>query len=161
LASLGGSLTGAALLASAAPTVAQQFPLSAAPAQGALVRGTAPSGTIALSLDGREIPLSPDRRFLLGFDRDARPTALLVARTADGGEIRATLAVARRVWHIQHVNLARPADGPTPEYARLREGELRLIGRARAQRSPSLGWSQRFLWPARGRLSGPFGAQRI
>ena len=152
----------AVLLASAAaPEAAPQFRLSGAPVQGALIRGAAPPGTIALTLDGREVPLAPDGRFLLGFDRDARPSALLVARTADGSEMRATLAVARRAWSIQHIGMARPADGPTPEYARLREGELQLIGRARARRSASIGWSQRFLWPAHGRLSGAFGAQRI
>ena len=57
--------------------------------------------------------------------------------------------------------MARPSTGPTPEYQRLREGELRLIGAARLQRSASLGWSQRFIWPARGRISGVFGSQRI
>ena len=69
--------------------------------------------------------------------------------------------MAPRAWTVQHIGMARPADGPTPEYARLRDGELQLIGRARAQRAPSMGWSQRFLWPAHGRLSGAFGAQRI
>ena len=151
----------AALLAAAAPATAQQFHLSGAPVQGALIRGTAPAGTVALSFDGRDVPLAADGRFLLGFDRDAGASAEIVARTADGGEIRATLQVGRRAWSVQHVNMARPADGPTPEYARLREGELRLIGRARALRSASMGWSQRFLWPARGRVSGAFGAQRI
>jgi murein DD-endopeptidase MepM/ murein hydrolase activator NlpD len=150
----------AALLAAAAPAAAQDFHLSAAPIQGALVRGTAPPGTVALSLDGRDVPLAADGRFLLGFDRDAGPDALLVARTADG-QIGATLRVARRAWPVQHIAMARPADGPTPDYARLREGELRLIGRARAQRSQSMGWSQHFIWPAHGRVSGAFGAQRI
>lgn len=129
--------------------------------QGSLLRGTAPAGTIRLSLDGRDVPLAPDGRFLLGFDRDAGPSATLVARTAGGGEISATLAVGRRAWQVQHIGMARPTDGPTPEYARLREGELRLIGRARAQHAQSMGWSQHFLWPAHGRLSGAFGAQRI
>jgi murein DD-endopeptidase MepM/ murein hydrolase activator NlpD len=151
----------AALLAASGPAAAPQFQLSGVPIQGALVRGTAPAGTVALALDGRAVPLAADGRFLLGFDRDARPSALLVARTAEGGEIRATLAVARRAWAVQHIDMARPADGPTPEYARLREGELQSIGRARAQLSPSMGWSQHFLWPAHGRLSGAFGAQRI
>lgn len=145
----------------AAPPGDAQFQLSGRPVQGALLRGTAPAGTIRLSLDGRDVPLAPDGRFLLGFDRDAGPSATLVARTAGGGEIDVTLAVGRRAWQIQHIGMARPADGPTPEYARLREGELRLIGRARAQHAESMGWSQRFLWPAHGRLSGAFGAQRI
>ena len=147
----------AALLAGATP----EFQFSGAPVQGGLIRGIAPPNSVGLSLDGREVPLAPDGRFLLGFDRDAAADAVLVARTGDGSEIRATLRVARRAWSVQHIGMARPANGPTPEYARLREGELRLIGRARAQSSPSMGWSQRFLWPARGRLSGAFGAQRI
>jgi murein DD-endopeptidase MepM/ murein hydrolase activator NlpD len=145
------------LLAADAPA----FRLEGAPVQGALIRGTAPAGTVALTLDGREVPLAADGRFLLGLDRDAPPNAALVARLADGSEMSETLRVARRAWPIQHVRMARPAGGPTPEFRRLREGELRLIGAARAQRSPSLGWAQRFIWPARGRVSGPFGSQRI
>jgi murein DD-endopeptidase MepM/ murein hydrolase activator NlpD len=151
----------AALLGCVGAADAPSFHLSGTPVQGALVRGSAPAGTVALSLDGREVPLAADGRFLLGFDRDARPSASLVARAGDGGEIRATLQVGRRAWSIQHINMPRPANGPTPEYARLRAGELQLIGRARGRLSPSMGWSQRFMWPARGRLSGAFGAQRI
>jgi murein DD-endopeptidase MepM/ murein hydrolase activator NlpD len=151
----------AASLALAAPASDAQFQLSGRPVQGALLRGLAPAGTTRLSLDGRDVPLAADGRFLLGFDRDAGPSATLIARTADGGEIEATLAISRRAWPVQHVDMARPADGPTPDYARLREGELQLIARARAQLSAGIGWSQHFLWPAHGRLSGPFGAQRI
>lgn len=145
------------LLAADAPA----FRLEGAPVQGALIRGIAPAGTVALTLDGREVPLAADGRFLLGLDRDAPASAALVARLANGDEVRETLSVAGRAWRIQHVGMARPAGGPTPEYQRLREGELKLIGAARAQRSPSLGWRQRFVWPARGRVSGPFGAQRV
>lgn len=150
-------LLAAALLAAPAPVIT----LDGTPVQGALMRGTAPAGTVALTLDGRPVQLAPDGRFLLGFDRDAGQAALLVARLADGGEVRLPLAVAGRAWPIQHVNMPRPATGPTPEYARLREAELVRIGAARAQRTDAMGWSQRFTWPAHGRLSGVFGAQRV
>lgn len=150
----------AALIAPAAADI-PSFRLDGAPIQGALVRGTAPPGTVALTLDGREVPLAPDGRFLLGFDRDAAARAILVARLGDGSEIRESLGVAPRAWRIQHIGMARPSGGPTPEYARMREGELRLIGAARASRAASLGWAQRFVWPARGRVSGAFGAQRV
>lgn len=129
--------------------------------QGALLRGTAPPGTTALLLDGRPIPFSPDGRFILGFDRDAGPLALLVARRQDGFQASRAIAVARRAWPIQYVGMARPTGGPTPEFARLREAELQLIGAARAQRSESGGWAQPLIWPARGRISGRFGAQRV
>ena len=129
--------------------------------QGTLARGTAPAGTVALTLDGRPVPVAADGRFLIGFDRDAGPGARLVARLSDGGEVVRQIAVAPRAWAIEHVGMARPAGGPTPEYQRLREGELARIGAARSQVSPGDGWAQRFIWPARGRISGVFGAQRI
>lgn len=129
-------------------------------AQGALVRGIAPPGTRSLSLDGRAIPVAPDGRFLIGFDRDAAPVARLVVGRG-GFSLGQDIAVAHRAWPIQHINMARPAGGPTPEYARLREGELARISAARAQDSGSQGWRQAFIWPAQGRASGRFGAQRI
>jgi murein DD-endopeptidase MepM/ murein hydrolase activator NlpD len=154
-------IAAAALLGCVAAADTPPFRLDNPPVQGALRRGVAPPGTVALTLDGREVPLAGDGRFLLGFDRDAGPAATLVARMADGSERRQILIVTARAWSIQHIDMARPAGGPTPEYARLREGELRLIGAARSRSSPSMGWAQHFVWPARGRLSGRFGAQRI
>jgi murein DD-endopeptidase MepM/ murein hydrolase activator NlpD len=154
-------LAAAALLASAALAQDADFRLSESPRQGALLRGTAPPGTVALDMNGRQVPLAPDGRFILGLDRDAGPTAMLTARLADGSEVRLALGVAPRAWAIQHVGMARPAGGPTPEYARLREGELARIGAARAQRSDAPGWAQRLILPAHGRISGVFGSQRI
>lgn len=155
------TLMAAALLGAAAAADLAALRLDGAPAQGALVRGTAPAGTIGLTLDGNPVPLAADGRFILGFDRDAAPRAVLAARLADGREIRQPLGVAPRAWRIEHVAMARPSTGPTPEYARLRAAEQVRIGAARDRRSDSSGWSQHFVWPARGRLSGVFGSQRI
>lgn len=155
------AIAAAALLGSSAIAQEGALRLDGAPVQGALVRGTVPAGTVALSLDGRAVPLAPDGRFLLGFDRDARATARLSARLADGRELVRSLAVAPRAWRIERLGIPRPTGGPTPEFLRLREGELARIGAARALGSASTGWAQRFIWPARGRISGLFGAQRI
>jgi murein DD-endopeptidase MepM/ murein hydrolase activator NlpD len=116
---------------------------------------------VALTLDGASVPLAPAGRFLLGFDRDAGATARLAARLADGREIVETIGVAPRSWRIQRIGLPRPSGGPTPEYMRRREAELALIARARSRGADSGGWAQSFIWPARGRISGVFGAQRI
>ncbi len=148
----------------ASPALAQPpdpFRLDGTPRQGALLRGVAPAGTASLSIDGRDIPLAPDGRFLLGLDRNAGPAARLVARMGDGREVTRALAVAPRPWRIQNINMPRPSGGPTPEYARLREGELARIGAARRTGSVSMGWAQRLIWPARGRISGVFGSQRV
>lgn len=142
--------------------VQERIRLTGSPEQGALLRGTAPPGTASLMLDNRAVQVAPDGRFVLGFDRDAPPGMRLAARRADGQEIDVqTLSVARRPWSIQNINMARPATGPTPEYARLRESEQVRIGAARQQRSATTGWTQRLILPARGRISGVFGSQRV
>ena len=137
------------------------FRFEGALVQGSLVRGTAPAGTVALSLDGASVPLARDGRFLLGFDRDRTEPAVLTARLADGREVVETLGVAPRRWPIEHVNVARRPGGASEEFMRIRRGELERIAAARAERSDSSGWAQRFIWPARGRISGRFGSQRI
>jgi len=158
LVALGASLL---LLGAAAQQPVPAIRLTGATVQAGLVRGVAPAGTVALELDGREVPLARDGRFILGFDRDAGPAATLTARLADGRLVSLPLAVARRTWRIQHINMARGTGGPSPEYARIREAELARIGAARGRGSDSMGWAQAFAWPARGRLSGAFGAQRV
>ena len=155
----------ASLLCLSSPAAAQPpggaFRLQGSPAQGALLRGTAPPGLVSLTLDGDEVPVAADGRFLLGLDRDAPPVMRLVARTSDGRELAQTIRIAPRSWRLQHVNMARPSTGPTPEYRVLREGELARIGAARARRTDAVGWAQQLIWPARGRVTGLFGSQRV
>ncbi|NIJ19805.1 murein DD-endopeptidase MepM/ murein hydrolase activator NlpD [Sphingomonas naasensis] len=129
--------------------------------QGGLVIGTAPRGATLLTLDGVAVPLAPDRRFLIAFDRDAAPSALLVARMANGAETRQRIAVAPRAWNISRLDRLAKYPVPLPEFERVRPGELAQINAARALRSESGGWRQRFLWPVTGRISTLFGSQRI
>jgi murein DD-endopeptidase MepM/ murein hydrolase activator NlpD len=156
------SLTaGAALLACVAAAGAPAFDLAGPVTQGALVRGTVPAGTVALTLDGKPVPFAGDGRFILGFDRDQPGAAVLEARLADGGTARRRLDVAVRQWRIEHVRIARRPTASTAEFLRIRERELARIAAARALGPKSEGWRQRFVWPATGRISGVFGSQRI
>ncbi|HEX8661336.1 MAG TPA: M23 family metallopeptidase [Brevundimonas sp.] len=129
--------------------------------QGGLATGTAPDATAALLVDGQAIPLAEGGRFLLGFDRDHGPKAVVEARLADGRTLRREIAVAARTWRIEHVNVAQRPSTASADYLRRRERELARIGAARAQGAQSSGWSQRFIWPASGRISGVFGSQRV
>ena len=130
-------------------------------AQGALVRGVAPAGTISITLDDRPVAFAADGRFILGLDRDAPRLARLLVRLADGREVDQAVAVAPRRWPIEHVGMARRPGGASLTWLRMREGELARIAAARALDPPSEGWRQAFAWPARGRISGRFGAQRV
>jgi len=124
--------------------------------QGALLRGqTAPGAR--LTLDGNPVPVAPDGSFVIGLDRDA-PASVTLVRDGAGA---LTIPIARRTWNIQHVNVARRPAGSTEAFLRRREPELARIRAARAQRHQVGGWRQHFLWPARGRISGRFGSQRV
>ena len=148
-------------LLAASPATAQDIMLQGAVAQGGLVRGTAPPGTVGLTMNGRPVAVAPDGTFLIGFDRDAAASAILVARLSDGREIRQPLAVAPRRWRIEHIDVARRPGIPDAAYQRLRERELARIAAARARNEAGEGWRQRFIWPASGRISGLFGSQRV
>jgi hypothetical protein len=155
----------AALLIALAPApsaAAAAIEIEGQAVQGGIVRGRAPAGTLALSLGGAPVPLAPNGRFVLGFDRDHPGEARLDARLRDGSTVERRISVAPRSWRIEHVGIARRPAGVTDEaYRRRRESELARIRAARAVRSDVDGWSQVFLWPAHGRISSRFGSQRV
>ena len=129
--------------------------------QGGLIVASAPRDAVSVTLDGTALPLAPDGRFLVGFDRDAGPQAVLQATLADGRRITQPLAVAPRAWRIERLNTLPRFPAPDPVMAQLRPAELAQIVAARARVTDAQGWRQPFRWPATGRISGLFGAQRI
>lgn len=139
----------------------ERFGLGDGMRQGGLALGTVPAGTRSLTLDGKPVAVAPDGRFVIAFDRDAGPRALLVAESADGTTLAATLPVAPGTWRIERLPTLRKVPVPSAEFARRRAGELARIVAARNVGSDADGWRQHFVWPATGRISGLFGAQRI
>ena len=130
--------------------------------QGGWMRGTAPLGTTVLLLDNKVLPRASDGTFFAAFDRDAGPTAELVAQRSDGRPMKRALAISARAWRIERVNAAfHPPAIPDADYVRIRQGELARIGAARAQVTGALGWRQDFAWPLKGAIRGRFGSQRI
>lgn len=141
---------------------AAEFALAGQAIQGGWMRGVAPAGTLALTLNGQAVALAPDGGFLIAFDRDAGAGATLLARFGDGRTVAARLAIAGRAWAIERINLARhPLALPDMEFQRRRAAELARIEAARAMPTDAQGWRQRFIFPVRARISGLFGAQRI
>ena len=87
-----------------AEPVRADFTLRGVPEQGAVIAGRAPSATQALTLDGAPVPLASDGGFLIAFDRDAGPSARLVARLASGQQVERTLGIAPGSWRIETIN---------------------------------------------------------
>lgn len=141
--------------------VAPAFRLEGAVVQGGRLLGTAPAGTAALTLGDQPVAVDPDGRFLIAFDRDAQPEALLTARLSDGRLLSQPLTVAPRDWRLERINAPLRGGKSSDAFMALRRPELQAIAAARAKVTDAQGWRQSFTWPRVGRISGLFGAQRI
>ena len=130
--------------------------------QGGMLIGTAPRGTVSLTLDGADVPLVSDGRFLIAFGRDHGPSATLIASRPDGTDMTQHLTITPGTYRIEALPIPKYQQ-PEAAFLKIREGELTQIKAARAQAAiiQSDGWRQSFVWPAIGRVSGAFGAQRV
>lgn len=143
------------------------FRLEGDAVQGGLMIGYAPWSD-KVTLDDRPIPISGGY-FLLGFDRDAGPSSRLVVhkkrmRPADVRRFPfvMSLEVEKRDYDIQRIDgLPRRKVTPHPEDLIRIRAEGRLMRDARSGKALRLGFLSGFVWPARGRISGVYGSQRI
>ncbi|MDJ0275564.1 M23 family metallopeptidase [Sphingomonas sp. 2R-10] len=134
--------------------------LDGTPGQGAVVMGSVPAGA-TLQLDGTPVTVAPDGRFLIAFDRDAGPSATLVATLSDGPRLVRPIAVPPRAWRIERLPTLPRVSQPSAEFRRRRAPELAQIAAARDIATDAAGWRRRFVWPVTGRISGLFGSQRV
>ncbi len=143
------------------------FHLAGTPRQGMAMRARLPDDLLAddvmmLMLGELRIDFAHDGRFLIAFDRDAGPEAVLRADTRQDRIIEQRLIVAPGNWQLEQVDAPLLGSAATSEeFERLRAAELEQITAARAVRAAGEGWRQSFIWPVKARISGRFGAQRI
>jgi len=140
---------------------AQVFGLTGPAQQGALLYGTAPTGTALLLLDGKPVRFASDGRFIIGFGRDQGTNAILEARMQDGRLLRLPINVAPRHWDISSLPTLYQGTSPSEAYQKIRAAEFAQIEAARNVHADSDGWRQAFRWPAVGRISTMFGSQRL
>lgn len=129
--------------------------------QGGWIRGQAPAGTVRARLGDQQLVLDEEGRFFAAFDRDAGTQETLVAELKGGKTVSSPLTVKPRDWQIERVNVARRPGGASEAFMARRRPELDAIWNAREKRTGADGWSQPFIWPVTGRISGRFGSQRI
>jgi len=159
------------LLAAVLGFCAQAAAFSAAAGEGYTLRGELEQGgavfghtdpAAAVSLDGRKLLLTPAGDFVFGFDRDAGPDAELRVTLPGQAETVQHLSVRPRVWDIQRIEGLPPKlVNPPPETEQRIAAEAKLIAAAHERDSAIDAFTERFDWPARGRVSGVFGSQRI
>lgn len=129
--------------------------------QGSLVQGRVPPGS-KVEFDGKPVRVSPQGVFIIGFGRDEPGSVVLLTRDPDGVEHRRMLEVARRDYRLQRIDGLPPKKvNPSPEHLARIQREVALVTAVRAKDDPRQDFLDGFIWPARGRISGVYGSQRI
>ena len=129
--------------------------------QGGLVFGQAP-GAITVELDDELLMHSAEGHFVFGFGRDEAEAKTLTVVFEDGQRWSQSLKPAEREFDIERVDgLNQKHVTPPPEvYQRIRD-DAALTRQARERRDARTDWLAGWTWPARGRISGVYGSQRI
>lgn len=140
---------------------AEAVELNGSMIEGGMMVGTAPAGS-TVALDGEAVATNPDGLFVIGFHRDAPETQTLEITHPDGSVDLQTLTIEQRSYNIQRID-GLPPSKVTPPKARLERiaRERAKVGAARKNKSTHTYWANDFIWPARGRVSGVYGSQRV
>jgi murein DD-endopeptidase MepM/ murein hydrolase activator NlpD len=148
-------------LCAASSAVSADVQLQGEAIQGGLMFGKAEPGS-TVSLDGAAVMVGDEGHFVIGFGRDETGTRTLRV-TGPGGEVTSqSLAVAKREYDIERVDGLPPSTvTPDPSAADRIKEETRMVRNARAHRDQKAFYAGGFTWPAKGRISGVYGSQRV
>ncbi|MEO8673712.1 MAG: M23 family metallopeptidase [Tahibacter sp.] len=152
-----------ATVANAGPTPrpASKVVLPKQARQGELVIGHAPSGS-TIEFSGRPVRVGSDGVFVFGLDRDAPDDVSVTLRLANGNTEIRHLRVESRNYRVERVNgLPQHTVTPDPALAQRIAEEQARVAAARVRDDDRDDFSNGFLRPASGRISGVFGSQRI
>ncbi len=150
-----------AMMLAAAAASAGNLTLDGQFVQGGLVVGRTDPGT-AVMFQGKAIRVSPEGVFVIGFNRDAKPTATVTAKFRDGSRRTESLTIKPRKYKIQRID-GLPPKMVTPPKSVLDRiiRENQIIKNARSLDSTVPHFLRGWQWPAKGRISGVYGSQRI
>ena len=135
--------------------------LDGRPVQGGLMLGKTLPGSV-VTLDGAPLPVSEEGNFVFGFDRDRTGRVTLQIIAPDGSIDTQQIEIETRAFDIQRIDGLPPkyVSPPPEELERIRQ-ESEQKKAARARETLQDWYATGFEWPARGRISGVYGSQRV
>ncbi len=129
--------------------------------QGGLLFGKVSTGSTVV-FDGREIRVSGQGDFIVGFNRDEPESVPLVVTWPDGEMVRKSLHVEQREYDIQYIEgVPQETVTPPPEAMERIIREAEQIGATRKHDDARQDFMVDWQWPLTGRISGVYGSQRF
>ncbi|WP_239024146.1 M23 family metallopeptidase [Paraglaciecola marina] len=129
--------------------------------QGSLIRGQLPAGS-QVWLDDKAIKISDGGQFAFGFGRDAALEHQLKWQDKNGLQHSKIITLYKRTYQEQKIEgVASKYVSPSKDvFARIRK-DNQQIGNARTNNDDRLDFTQDFIWPAEGPISGVYGSRRV
>ncbi|WP_319405939.1 M23 family metallopeptidase [uncultured Desulfosarcina sp.] len=143
------------------PFSAQAFTLEGHLVQGGMAIGKVEPAT-TVYFHGKAIRVSPEGLFVIGFSRNAEPEAVIELHLPSGTVEKHPVRIEKRSYKIQRID-GLPPRKVTPsaeDLERIRK-DIALVKEVRKKDDPRTDFSQPFIWPVTGRISGVYGSQRI
>ena len=135
------------------------FPSSAA--QGAMVIGKVPAGS-TVRYANRDLRVTPYGTVVFGIGRDETGTLRVDIKRPDGSTVVEEIAVESHDWPIERVNGVPPKTvDPPPAIAARIQREQASVAEARDRDDERTDFTESFIRPVEGRISGRFGNQRV
>ena len=130
--------------------------------QGSLLRAKLPANS-EVTLNDKPLKLSANGDFVFGFGRDAALTHTLRWKLENTNDWQTkTLSVSPRTYQEDQIEgVAQKYVSPPKELTQRIAADNRAIGKARASNTDYLFFTQDFILPAQGRISGVYGSRRI
>lgn len=144
-----------------ATAVSAQVSLTGTLTQGALIHGQVPAGS-QVWLNDKAIKVSASGQIVMGFGRDADLKHQLKVIAPDGVIEEQGITLSKREYRIQRVKgIAKKIMQPRPEDVARSRKDAKQVRLARAHWTDNTHFSQSFIWPSNGPISGVYGSQRF
>lgn len=158
---IGALLLIGSILPLSAASVEKPALLPGSISQGALVVAKLKPGTQA-DLNGKPLRVGADGTVVFGAGRDESGPLIVHLIYPDGRRGARKIVVTARDWPIERINGVPPKSvNPPPAIARRIAREQGEVYQARTRDDAREDFVGGFVWPARGRISGRFGNQRV
>ncbi|WP_303453953.1 M23 family metallopeptidase [Colwellia sp. 1_MG-2023] len=136
------------------------FELSGKIEQGGFVLGKINAGNV-VKLDDKKLTVSASGDFVFGFSRDDDKTHTLTITDTKGKTFTKTLTPKTRQYKIQRVEgIAKKIMKPNPKAVARAKKDSSQVKAARAKFSDNNAFSQGFIAPIQGIITGVYGSQR-
>ncbi|MDR5894581.1 M23 family metallopeptidase [Larsenimonas suaedae] len=129
--------------------------------QGAMVIGKVPPDS-RVHIAGRQVHVTDYGTVVFGVGRDASAPEQIEITRPDGTVTHASVGVTPRDWPISRVDgVPAKTVSPPKELSERIAREQQRVSAARTRNDDRIGFTERFIQPVEGRISGRFGRQRI